>query len=312
MQRAQELALAGKLRLAVTLVEEAASAGDPEALLALANWKLFGVYGPRDASAAHQYLERVARSGSAEAARMWANLVGNGTGCEADPARARNILRDFASADSHALRQLAMLDEIKLQDTAQWPVEVMSTTPPVRVLRGLLLPSECAYLRSVAEPELRPSFVVDPRSGKRIPHPIRDSSGMNFGPPDEDLVIQAINRRIATATGTPFACGEPLQILRYAPGQQYKPHLDSLPSALNQRDWTVLVWLNDGYSGGETDFPELGIRVRGNPGDALVFRNISETGEPDHRTRHAGRPVSSGVKWLASRWIRQTPFSPWE
>jgi prolyl 4-hydroxylase len=74
--------------------------------------------------------------------------------------------------------------------------------------------------------------------------------------------------------------------------------------------WTVIVYLNEGFDGGETDFPELGIRTLGGKGDALIFRNASPAGEADLRTRHAGLPVTQGVKWIASRWIRQRPYAP--
>jgi prolyl 4-hydroxylase len=66
----------------------------------------------------------------------------------------------------------------------------------------------------------------------------------------------------------------------------------------------VLIYLNDEYTGGETDFPVLGWRYRGSPGDALAFRNVTAAGLPDVRTLHAGRPPAGGEKWLLSKWIR--------
>jgi prolyl 4-hydroxylase len=162
----------------------------------------------------------------------------------------------------------------------------------------------------VSEPALGPSLVVDPMTGREIQNPVRSSFGMNFGPMQEDLVINAINRRIAAATGTRPATAEPLYILRYTPGQEFKPHFDALPGVRNQRMWTALCYLNDGYSGGDTEFPELGITVRGQAGDMLFFRNADAEGRGDPRTKHAGLPITAGVKWLASRWIRQRDFDP--
>jgi prolyl 4-hydroxylase len=71
---------------------------------------------------------------------------------------------------------------------------------------------------------------------------------------------------------------------------------------------TALIWLNEQFDGGETEFPTLNIRVRGGRGDMLVFRNVHDDGSQDDRLVHAGLPVSNGVKWLASRWIRATDF----
>ena len=65
-----------------------------------------------------------------------------------------------------------------------------------------------------------------------------------------------------------------------------------------------LIWLNDDYEGGETDFADVGVRVKGGVGDLLLFHNVTGDGLPDQRMIHAGLPVTSGVKWMASRWIR--------
>ena len=80
----------------------------------------------------------------------------------------------------------------------------------------------------------------------------------------------------------------------------------SLPNVVpnQQRVLTFLVYLNEGYEGGETAFPALGIKVRGQTGDGLLFRNATTDGKPDPRAIHSGLPVTRGVKHLASRWIR--------
>jgi hypothetical protein len=62
--------------------------------------------------------------------------------------------------------------------------------------------------------------------------------------------------------------------------------------------------LNEGYAGGETDFPRIGYRFKGRTGDALVFGNVEPSGKPDPRTMHAGLPPTSGEKWLLSQWVR--------
>ena len=72
----------------------------------------------------------------------------------------------------------------------------------------------------------------------------------------------------------------------------------------------MLVYLNDDYAGGETLFLKNGLKVRGRTGDAILFRNAADDGTPDPTALHAGLPVNSGEKYLASRWIRQKPFGP--
>jgi prolyl 4-hydroxylase len=305
LDEAGRLAQAGRRGDAVALVERAADAGDAEALFALANWRLYGIFVPRDPAAAHPLLVRAAAEGQADAALLRLNLLANGTGCEADPGAAAVQLRTLDHPA--AQRQTALLDAMSQADSA---AEILSQDPPVRIVRSLFTADECDYLIALAGPALRPSVIVDPATGRPKPDPVRTSDGMNFGPAQEDLVVGALNRRIATATGTAYACGEPLHVLRYAPGQEYKPHLDALPGVENQRVVTALVYLNRGYGGGETVFPELGLSAKGESGDCLIFRNVLADGRGDARTRHAGAPVTGGLKWLATRWIRERPFDP--
>ncbi len=304
LDEAQGLARAGRGREAAALVARAAEAGDAEALFALANWRLYGLNGPRDPAGAHDLLER---AGSIEAARLRAALVASGTGCAADPDRAKEMLRALAPRDADAARQVALLDAMNEE---RGEPETLSEDPPVQLVRRLFSADECAWLMERAGPALRPSVIVDPATGRPRPDPVRTSDGMNFGPAQEDGVAAAPTRRIAPATGTACECGEPLHVLRYAPGQEYRPHIDALPGAANQREATALVYLNAGYEGGETMFPEIGLSAKGEPGDCLVFRNVDAEGRPDPRTRHAGAAVTGGVKWLATRWIRARPFDP--
>jgi prolyl 4-hydroxylase len=312
LDQAQRLAASGQQQAAVDLVLGAAGADDPVALVAVANWRLFGLYGERDLAEAHRLLDRAVARGDGEAVRLKATLMANGTGCSADLAAAVGLLESIRAADPGAALQLRLLEAMRPERAyADRPFEALSADPDIRVYRGLLTAGECEYLIARAQPELRPSFVVDPASGGHMPHPTRTSSGMNFDPTMEDPVVHQINRRLAAVTATNVACGEPLHVLRYAPGQEYRPHLDAIPGAGNQRVWTALTYLNDEFGGGETRFDLLDLAFRGSAGDALVFRNADANGNADLRLRHAGVPVSAGVKWLASRWIRALPHDPW-
>ena len=307
MAQVQRLAQAGKPREGIALIERAAAASDSEAMLILANWRLWGIYGPRDLVAVHDLLERAVSAGSGEAALLRATLIGNGTGRASDPDAARVLLKGLAAKEPLAVKQLELLDQ--MPDTASFEEEILSADPDVRIARAFLTSDECAYLIGKAEPVMRPSMIIDQQTGRPRPDPVRTSSSMNFDPSAEDLVIHAIDRRIAALTASDVSAGEPLHILRYIPGQQFRPHLDAIAGADNQRQWTALIYLNDAFGGGETTFPEIGITIVGRPGDCLFFRVCAADGTADQRLRHAGLPVTQGVKWLSSRWIRQRPYT---
>ena len=293
------------LPAAVNLLRTRADAGEVPALEMLAHWHLWGSYVPRDAAAGYAALLRASEAGSVEAALTRAALLATGTGVAADPEAAVEVVRAVADRSPLAARQITLLDAQPAPAVAR----VVQADPHVAVFDGLLSADECRYLIDTVGPRVQPSMVVDPATRRRIPNPVRDSHGTNVSPVEEDVVVNAINRRIATVTGTDWAQGEPLHLLRYAVGQQYKPHLDTLPGVDNQRAVTVLLYLNDAFAGGETWF-KGGLTLRGRTGDAIVFRNLDD-GQIDRRTEHAGLPVTSGTKWLATRWIRQRSFDPW-
>lgn len=316
-ERAEAAAAAGDKPRYVSLTLRAAREGDPPAQLDLATWKLWGTNADRDPEAAYKLLVSAGAKGFAPAKTLRATLLGNGTGVARDWRAALAILREAAEKDPVAARRLKLLNAMAL-DEAGDPVgpppvvNRLSGSPRVELAEALLTQEECDYVRDAAAPFLQPSMVIDPVSLQPVPHPDRKSDGMNFPPPVEDPVIHAINRRLAWISGTESVCGERLAVLRYGPANEYRPHFDILPGEANQRQATVLVYLNDNYLGGETRFVDTGLSVRGAKGDALHFRNLDEAGRPERLSKHAGTPVEKGVKWLASRWIRQRPVSQWE
>lgn len=311
--QAAALARAGRPHEGVALIERAAEAGDAEGNLILAHWLLYGSDRARDCVAAHRHLALAAAKGRSDALRMQAHLVASGTGCVADQEKAIAMLREAASIDRIAAEELAALAQLRSVDNvSSLKRERVSNDPHIEIVHSLLSPEECAYIIRRAEPLLKPSFVDDGKTGRGRPDPIRTSHGAAFVPHEADLVVQAISQRIATATATSGDHAEALYVMRYTPGQQYRPHHDSLPGLKNQREWTAIAYLNDGFEGGATSFPDLGLSLRGRIGDLLIFRNSNEAGEPDSRMRHAGEPVTSGDKWIATRWIRHGLHDPYD
>lgn len=310
---ATALARAGRPAEAEALIVRAADQGDPEGNLILAHWHLYGDNRPRDFDIAHRHLQRAAEKGSTEAIRIRAHLIASGTGCPADQALALKMLREIADSDSAVAAELSFLPRMmSIADAKKATRKRVSTDPSIEIVYKLLLPEECDYVMRLAEPSLKPSLVDDPITGRGKPDPIRTSFGATFAPHDEDLVIQAINRRLAMATGTDVRQGEAMHVMRYTPGQEYRPHLDALAGLKNQRICTAIAYLNEDFEGGATDFPLLSIIVRAGKGDVLIFRNTDARGQPDQRLRHAGQPVTHGAKWIATRWIRSGPHDPYD
>jgi prolyl 4-hydroxylase len=276
---------------------------------------LIGAEVPRDVPRARALFQQAAAAGHIDAALFEAALAANGSGGPADWAAALARLRGMAPLSGAAQSQLALLERMNLAadgfPVLAPPGEVIGLEPEVRLFRGLLMREECAHVATSVQDIMEPSTVIDPRTGRAIANPIRTSAGAVIGPTREDLVIGAINRRLARISGTSLDRGESLSVLHYGAGQQYRPHVDALPAEPNQRIITIIIYLNDGYRGGETAFPHSGLQVSGRAGDAIMFRNVTDGGRMDQRALHAGLPVTAGRKWVATRWIREKPFDPW-
>ena len=287
-----------------------ADAGDADAQYKASELTLRGLAGPVDLKQANRWMTKAAKLGHVEARRGAAYFTAAGIGCDADPAKARSLLEAIAPDDRFVAVQLAFLDHVQCdQRLATAERRLISADPHIELVLGLFSAAECRYLQLLAAPWLEPAMIyATTGEGKRDPH--RDSDNMVIAPMTEDLVVQAINRCIATASETEANWGEPLHILRYTPGQQYRPHHDAhaFGPVEKRRLATALLYLNDDYEGGETHFPELNIKVRGGVGDLLIFHNLDAEKMPDVRMIHAGLPITSGEKWLATRWIRGSDY----
>jgi prolyl 4-hydroxylase len=314
IHRAEAMLRHGDVQGAAGLLQQAEQAGDALAARQLALWFLVGQPVRRNLAESRRLFERAAALGDEASAAVTRAFVAGGVGGPADWPRAMRLLEQAAAHDPQAAAQWRLtqaMDHSSTGDPVPEPSsEILCEAPDVRRFPALFTPAECAYLIETAKPLLQPSVVVDPRTGRQMPNPVRTSSAAGFPFTDENPAIHALNRRLAAASGTDVRAGEPLQVLRYAPGEQYHEHSDALPGVApsQQRVLTFLVYLDEDYEGGETRFPALGFEVRGRTGDGLLFRNALADGSPDSRAIHAGLPVTRGVKHLASRWIRAAPL----
>ena len=313
VQQAFDLINAGRHDEGVQLLRETASKGDPEALFVLGDMTWSGSFLPQDPARGRLLFEYAGALGHAQANLLATNLLATGVAGKRDWRLALERLAVEARQLPDRRAPLDLIQAMDLDSNGD-PVAVPSPAivaeqPFARLFSAVFTPAECAYLIGAAESRFEPSMVYD-NAHRLVRDTIRTSDGAAIHWLIEDPAIHALNRRIAALTKTAFDAGEALQVLRYTPGQEYRPHFDFVDGAQNQRLWTALVYLNDEYEGGETAFVRTGTAVRGNTGDMLVFRNALADGSPDPLAEHAGLPVTSGSKYLATRWVREGRWIP--
>jgi len=108
---------------------------------------------------------------------------------------------------------------------------------------------------------------------------------------------------------------EYMQLLKYEVHEKYDTHHDQnspRSSVWGERIYTVFVYLNDDFEGGQTHFPQLNITIKPQKGTVLLWPSMASnnTHTRDQRTEHQSLPVTKGTKFAANFWIHLYPFRP--
>jgi len=317
-------------------LEGRAAAGDPDAQfrhgLALLSGETAGTEGPRAIAS----IESAADQGHPEALAKCALFEAMGAGRTQNWEKALDRLQQAAEAGSQSARGQILALARQGSDENDWAgmrarisVETLLEAPPRRMLSdaprivsfdGFATEAECSWIIERTRDRLQRAKVFSTATGDQTYDKVRDNKAIEFQLPQMDLVLEVVRARISTATRLPVQIFEPTQVLHYSVGEQFRPHHDFLDPEVpqfadyirqfGQRIGTLLIYLNEGFSGGETAFPRLGLNYRGRTGDALFFTNVDRSGRPDRMTMHAGTPPTAGEKWVLSQWIRDRAPAP--
>ena len=188
--------------------------------------------------------------------------------------------------------------------------------PDLCVFSNLLGAAECEALIDAAKPRLLRSRTIDTQTGGEALNRARTSDGMFFTR-SENAIVQRVELRVARLLRWPVQNFEGMQVLRYRPGAQYKPHYDyfdpdepATPGLLargGQRVATLIMYLQAPERGGATVFPDAAISVPPICGSAVFFSYAEASS--DSLSLHGGAPVEAGEKWIATLWLRERKFS---
>lgn len=233
---------------------------------------------------------------------------------------------------------------------------VLSWSPRVFEIPGLVSREECERL--IRKAEARLEFVGTQEDGAKSPSSSAkrrsESMWFNAARDDEDDLVAAVRARLLDSALMPSKYSEPLQVTRYSKGGFYDLHYDFsqpnrqvvspglYPHGDVERSATLVLYLSDGFSGGETVFPRIAspgssgnglletipniddevwktpsqslaefcgdesdaLRVKPTIGGGILFFGYLPTGERDMETIHGSCPVRSGIKVIAQQWIQ--------
>jgi prolyl 4-hydroxylase len=134
--------------------------------------------------------------------------------------------------------------------------------------------------------------------------------------PKDTIIVKDLIEKICETNNLPFENAEDLQVVKYEKGNYYRAHHDSYPdndpyffASGGHRVLTALIYLNDDFEGGETDFPNLELRVKPVKNRAVIFHPLDAKNKKCHPyALHAGMDVTSGTKYVCNLWIRENKF----
>jgi len=211
-----------------------------------------------------------------------------------------------------------MLMSIKITIVATVVVVVVSLFARKRYsiteIDNFLTPDECDHIVRMSMGNLVQSQVYDPNNNL-TDYSSRISEQCWLSDSDHPAVAK-FSQLAREITNTHGKYQEQLQVVKYGPGGFFKPHYDAcevgrmgdqycekMDKSNGPRLVTVLVYLSDNFTGGETRFPYLKRSVKPVKGKAVIFYNIDSNKQVIDESMHGGDPVTSGTKWVANKWI---------
>jgi predicted 2-oxoglutarate/Fe(II)-dependent dioxygenase YbiX len=135
---------------------------------------------------------------------------------------------------------------------------------------------------SVTQPDVRSTRILYSDQAEELYRQFEVRMNLTLKP----LVKQIWRISLANHSGT--------QILRYGPADHYVPHQDTGPG-FEYRYLSVVCYLNDDFTGGQTAFPGLDYAAQPETGKAIIFPS-------DYL--HCSEPVISGEKFVFVSWVK--------
>lgn len=172
-----------------------------------------------------------------------------------------------------------------------------------------LSPDDCTELIEHIRPHLETAITVDGPNKARVAR----IASINFDHPISVKIQTGLRERF----GFRQEQFEEVSVIYYAVGGMYKPHYDweerwadTFAITGGPRVSTAITYLNDGFNGGCTFFPEIRHRVTPRAGKMIKWTNVDSNGKAILESKHGGDPVTQGEKWIATQWIRLHKYIP--
>jgi prolyl 4-hydroxylase len=209
--------------------------------------------------------------------------------------------------DVNKLNQNNQVDEKPSEDKVEIKEEGI-----IKEIENFITNEDSEYLIDIADKNLKKMTVL----GSKPDNNYRVADGTWLS--DSDEKCKNLRKRISEITNFPVENMEQTHIVKYNVGGEYKVHHDFFHENTDyyqtqvakggQRSLSALIYLNDDFEGGETDFPKLKKTIKPKKNKLVIWKNLKDNGELNHDSLHAGLPVTKGTKYICIIWIREKSF----
>lgn len=190
---------------------------------------------------------------------------------------------------------------------------VLSEDPEMMILENFISHEEARHLLHISEGRWARSTITKGKASELLDangfvelteeaeddDRTSDSVVLEFG---ESVVVERLLVRAAAVAECPLSHVEKPVLVRYQPGQRFGVHHDG-----SVRPTTIFVYCNDVPAGGETHFPELGLKIHPKACSAVQWKNTLQDGAADTRLVHEALPPSAGVKYGINLFVNREP-----
>ena len=211
---------------------------------------------------------------------------------------------------------------LSINNIDNFNLKKLNETPEILLIDNFLSKEECDHIIKVGDPLVRKSEVCG-RGGSR-PDKSRTSWTAHIGKKlltknHKDKVLMDVYERAAKFCNRNSKNIEPIQLVRYTPGQFFNSHYDYLDTKIpryaenvkknGQREATFFVYINDVPDGvgGETHFKKINKTFKGKKGQAVFWFNM-RNGKVDPLTLHSGTEIKKGIKYGLNIWVRDKEY----
>ena len=182
---------------------------------------------------------------------------------------------------------------------------------------NILTPAECDIIIQLAEKQGFKTAEVNDPNYKAVVDNKQRTNKVAWLNDNDDEVIMKFAYLTEKISGLPVYHQEVMQVGKYDIGGQFKSHYDQcneiVPACRKAnritggRKSTLLLYLNDDYEGGETEFPLIHLTIKPERGKGLFFINLDKDNKIEHYSFHGGLPVTKGRKYICTKWTHARP-----